>query len=43
MTDFTPKIIAIDGGFLALYYSKGDVIYVGFYSDTGIHIGGYKF
>ena len=42
MTDFTPKIIPLEDGSLALYHTKDNVIYLGFYSDTGIHIGGYK-
>ena len=43
MTDFTPKIIPLEDGSLALYYTTSNVIYLGFYSDAGIHIGGHKF
>lgn len=43
MTDFTPKIVTLEDGSLALYYSTVDVIYLGFYSVAGKHIGGHKF
>lgn len=43
MTDFTPKILTLEDGSLALYHTKVNVIYLGFYSVAGKHIGGYKF
>ena len=43
MTDFTPKIITLDDGSLALYHTKDNVIYLGFYSVAGKHTGGHKF
>lgn len=43
MTDFTPKIIPLEDGSLALYHTKVNVIYLGFYSVAGKHIGGHKF
>ena len=43
MTDFTPKILTLEDGSLALYHTKDNVIYLGFYSVAGKHIGGHKF
>lgn len=51
MTDFTPgkltprgfKTKTLEDGSIAVYRTTANVIYLGFYSGTGIHIGGHKF